>query len=69
MAGIVLSGSCSSRLLLRDREAGSNGASLAQYNGLKAVDTMHLPSSRTPKLSCSGIWLKVFVFYWHVIMG
>ncbi|KAG8486061.1 hypothetical protein CXB51_019372 [Gossypium anomalum] len=55
MAGIVLSGSCSSRLLLlRDREAGSNGASLAQYNGLKAVDTMHLPSSRTPKLSCSG---------------
>ncbi|KAA3470266.1 3-oxoacyl-[acyl-carrier-protein] synthase I, chloroplastic-like protein [Gossypium australe] len=54
MAGIVLSGSCSSRLLLRDREAGSNGASLAQYNGLRAVDTMHLPSSRTPKLSCSG---------------
>ncbi|MBA0826398.1 hypothetical protein Goarm_011254, partial [Gossypium armourianum] len=54
MAGIVLSGSCSSRLLLRDREAGSNGASLPQYNGLRAVDTMHLPSSRTPKLSCSG---------------
>ncbi|KAH1107355.1 hypothetical protein J1N35_011123 [Gossypium stocksii] len=54
MAGIVLSGSFSSRLLLRDREVGSNGASLAQYNGLRVVDTMHLPSSRTPKLSCSG---------------
>lgn len=54
MAGIVLSASCSSRLLLRDREAGSNGASLAQYNGFRAVHTIHLLSSRTTELSCSG---------------
>ncbi|KAM1080237.1 hypothetical protein ACFX13_015188 [Malus domestica] len=42
MAGIA--GPCSSGLLFRSREAGSiNGASMAQFDGLRQVETMHMP--------------------------
>ncbi|XVF10380.1 hypothetical protein REPUB_Repub07fG0177800 [Reevesia pubescens] len=46
MAGIAI-GACSSGLLIRNREAGGNGASLAQYNGLRAVESTQLASTGT----------------------
>ncbi|XWS48783.1 hypothetical protein CRYUN_Cryun13aG0106000 [Craigia yunnanensis] len=46
MAGIA-TGACSSGLLFRNREAGGNGASLAQYNGLRSVESMQLASTGT----------------------
>lgn len=46
MAGIA-TGTSSSGLLLRSRDARGNGASLAHYNGLRAVEIVQLASTRT----------------------
>ncbi|OMP02891.1 hypothetical protein COLO4_10735 [Corchorus olitorius] len=57
MAGISTAG-CSSGLLFRNREAAgnSNGASLVQYNGLRAVESVQLASTRTkPAPKCRTI--------------
>lgn len=43
----AISGSCSSGVLFRGRESGSNGASVVQYSGLRPVDNMQMASTRT----------------------
>ena len=65
MAGIA-TGAFSSGLLFRNRDAGGNGASLAQYSGLRAVENVQLASTGTKPngfISSSGIWLSVIDFY------
>jgi hypothetical protein len=44
LAGIA--GVCSSGVLFRARESGSNGASLVQYSGLRPSDNMPIASTR-----------------------
>ncbi|XP_022773491.1 3-oxoacyl-[acyl-carrier-protein] synthase I, chloroplastic-like isoform X2 [Durio zibethinus] len=46
MAGIATA-ACSSGLLFRNRDAGGNGPFLAQYNGLRAVESVQLASAGT----------------------
>ena len=68
MAGITTAACCSG-LLFRNREGGGSGASLAQYNGLKVMETMQLASTGTKPngfISSSGIWLPVIEFYWFL---
>ncbi|CAL5433440.1 unnamed protein product [Camellia sinensis] len=43
MAGIA--GTCSSSLVLKAKESSNNGASLLQYNGLRAVESKQVPSA------------------------
>jgi 3-oxoacyl-[acyl-carrier-protein] synthase II len=65
MAGIA-GAACSSNVLFGSREVGSDGASLAQYRGLRPVENMQLaPTGRRPSgsISTSGMSLSVLHFF------
>lgn len=60
-----IAGACSSNVLFRSREVGSNGVFLGHYNGLRPVENMQMASAAIKPNgfnSTSGLSLLVFHF-------
>lgn len=53
-----MAASCSSGVLFGVRESGSNGAFLGQFDGLRQVEKIHMPTKSHGFVSTSGNYIQ-----------